>query len=125
MQFLGYDSNVHIQRSQDSGGRIRDSYTNVSMTLFAAVLELMGSRTPLDKLPVVDMTGKQGGFDFTVVQDRFQPQPHEGGEPSAADDVLADYKPILQRELGLTLESRKAMVDVLVVDHADKIPTEN
>lgn len=29
------------------------------------------------------------------------------------------------RKLGLRLEPRKAQVEVLVIDHADKVPTEN
>jgi uncharacterized protein (TIGR03435 family) len=123
MQFLAYDSSVHIQRGQEPGGRIRDSYTNVSMKFFAAVLELMGSRSPLDKVPVVDMTEMHGRYDFAIVLDLTQP--HEGDTPSASDDVLANFKPVLEKQLGLTLEHRKAMVDVLVVDHADKTPAEN
>ena len=39
--------------------------------------------------------------------------------------MLDDLKPLLEKQLGLTLERRKAMVDVLVVDHADREPTAN
>jgi uncharacterized protein (TIGR03435 family) len=31
----------------------------------------------------------------------------------------------VQEQLGLKLESKKGMVDILVVDHIEKIPTEN
>jgi uncharacterized protein (TIGR03435 family) len=31
----------------------------------------------------------------------------------------------LQEELGLKLESRKSPLDMLIVDHAEKEPTEN
>jgi len=57
VRFLGYDDNVHVQRSQDPDGRIHNSFSNVSMPLFAAMLELMASRSPMDKVAVVDMTG--------------------------------------------------------------------
>jgi uncharacterized protein (TIGR03435 family) len=122
-QFLGYDSSAHIQRTQEPGGRIRDSYTNVSMTFFAALLELMGSRSPLDKLPVTDATGMPGRYDFAIVPD--PPQTREGDAASAPDDVLGGFKLILEKQLGLTLEHRKAMIGVLVVDHVDKTPTAN
>ncbi len=59
------------------------------------------------------MTGLQGRFDFV------------GGDASAPDDPLADIARILPKQLGLTLERRKAMVDVLVIDRLDKEPTPN
>ncbi|SPF51374.1 hypothetical protein SBA4_4630001 [Candidatus Sulfopaludibacter sp. SbA4] len=31
----------------------------------------------------------------------------------------------LQEELGLKLESRKMPLDLLIIDHAEKVPTEN
>jgi uncharacterized protein (TIGR03435 family) len=124
MQFLGYDSGVHIQRSQEGSGRLRDSYTDISMPVFAAVLELMANKSPLDKLPVVDKTGFTGRYDFAIVFD-LSAQSHEGDGTAPSDDVLATFKPIFEKELGLTLGHGKATVDVLVVDHADKIPTAN
>ena len=123
-QFLGYDSGVHIQRSQEPGGRIRDSYTDISMPVFASVVELMNSRSPLDKTPVVDKTGLTGRYDFAIVIDRA-PSHEEGDGAAPDDDVLAKFKPIFENELGLTLGHGKATVEVLVVDHADKVPTSN
>jgi uncharacterized protein (TIGR03435 family) len=50
-----------------------------------------------------------------------------GGE--APSQPLAADGPTLfgavQSQLGLKLESRKRQVDVLVLDHAEKVPTEN
>jgi len=129
MQFLGFDENVHIQRIQAPDGRPQTSFTNMPMAHFAAVLELMGSRSPYDKVPVVNTTGLQGRYDFVVVLDapgdgRSEGR-GEGGDASPPDDPLAAYKRILPSQLGLTLESRKAPVEVLVIDHADKTPTAN
>jgi uncharacterized protein (TIGR03435 family) len=47
------------------------------------------------------------------------------GEASPPDDPLTAFKRILPKQLGLNLDRRKAPVDVLVIDHADKIPTPN
>jgi uncharacterized protein (TIGR03435 family) len=125
LHFLGYGEDVHMQRSQDPDGRLRDSFSNASMTLFATVLAAMGTLTPYSNvpLPVIDMTGMSGRYDLAIVHDLSGHR--EGDGPQTAEEVLADLKPILEKELGLTLERRKAMVDVLVVDHADKTPMAN
>jgi len=71
--------------------------------------------------PVVDKTGLDGVFDFTLTW-----TPENSSEPSR-DDPKAP-PPIfiaLQQQLGLKLEPQKAPVEVLVVDHAEKAPTEN
>ena len=43
----------------------------------------------------------------------------------SGEDILADFKNLLQKQVGLTLEARKAAVDVLVIDRADRQPTPN
>ncbi len=132
MQNLGYDNNVHIQRSAGTNGNVRFTFTNASMALFATWLESSSSVFIYDKAPVVDLTGMQGRFDWVV--DSPLARPPSGGDgagtPVVADGntggVLLDhYKPILESEQGLTLERRKAMVDILVIDHVDKEPTSN
>jgi uncharacterized protein (TIGR03435 family) len=70
---------------------------------------------------VVDKTGLTGKYDFTLYYEmRF------AGEPPAAHDKPA---PILldavQQQLGLKLVEGKAPFDVVVVDHAEKVPTGN
>jgi uncharacterized protein (TIGR03435 family) len=124
MDFLGYDSSTHLQRVLEAGGRFRDSFTNVSMKLFASVLAIMASRGPNEKVPVVDMTGLQGRYDFALTQERPEAAGGEGAH-AAAEDVLASVKPSLERDLGLTLARRKARIGVLVVDRVDKSPTPN
>lgn len=61
--------------------------------------------------PVVDKTGLDGVFDFTL---QWTTDP-EGPSIFAA----------LQEQLGLKLEAKKGPVEVLVVDHAEKVPTDN
>src|SRR6185437_12616561 len=72
--------------------------------------------------PVVDQTGLKGRFDFTL---RDLPPPPPGAAPPTEDDQLAACGLIVQQDLGLTLSRAKAPVDILVIDHADKVPTEN
>jgi uncharacterized protein (TIGR03435 family) len=65
--------------------------------------------------PVVDKTGLTGNYDFTL---SFAP----ANDPNSS---LPDFFTALQEQLGLKLESQKVPVDFLVIDHIDKIPTEN
>jgi uncharacterized protein (TIGR03435 family) len=68
--------------------------------------------------PVTDATGLKGKYDFTlnwVV---------EGPGNSTEDPGPTIFKAV-QDQLGLRLESKKGLVDILVVDHIEKNPTEN
>jgi len=96
-------------------GRINARYSDLSMAGFAGILSRQ------IHLPVTDGTGLKGTFDFTLTWVMDQ------GEPIASPD--ADSGPTifsaLQAQLGLKLEQKKGPVDLLVIDHADKVPTEN
>ena len=67
-----------------------------------------------DPIPVLDKTGIQGVYDFSV---NIKPDP--GADPFAV------WQRALQEQLGLKLESQKAPVEILIVDHVEKVPTEN
>jgi uncharacterized protein (TIGR03435 family) len=65
--------------------------------------------------PVIDKTGIQGSYDYKLSY-----------APDATDDSsLPSIFTALQEQLGLRLESQKVQVETLVIDHVDKIPTEN
>jgi uncharacterized protein (TIGR03435 family) len=92
-------------------------------------------------LPVVDMTGLTGNYDFTLyfspeglggmrLPGGFPPHPGEGGpDTPAASAPDGQSSPnlfaALQEQLGLKLEQRKGPVDLLVIDHLEKAPVEN
>jgi uncharacterized protein (TIGR03435 family) len=91
---------------------------NASMKEFAGVMQ----SAVLDR-PVVDHTDLAGKYDFTLTwtPDEFQfaglgvkPQ------PTADADAAPDLFTAMQQQLGLKLESTKAQVEVLVIDHAEK-----
>jgi uncharacterized protein (TIGR03435 family) len=65
--------------------------------------------------PVIDATGLKAKYDFTLhwVSDRMP------------DDAGPNLLRAVQEQLGLRLESKKTLIDVLVVDHLEKAPTEN
>ncbi len=70
--------------------------------------------------PVIDETGLKGSYDLTVNIARYMPQSGDG-----PPDPLSLIATALQEELGLKLESRKMVVPMVVVDRAEKTPTEN
>jgi len=73
------------------------------------------------KQQVVDKTGIQGQYDFDL-----KCRPATGpyiDDPRFAN--LPDLFTALQEQLGLKLVPEKVPVDTLVIDHVDKIPTEN
>jgi uncharacterized protein (TIGR03435 family) len=70
------------------------------------------------KALVVDQTGLAGEFEVKLVwtpDDRPVPEDQQGASIFAA----------VQEQLGLKLESRKGPMEVMVVDRAEKTPTEN
>jgi uncharacterized protein (TIGR03435 family) len=70
--------------------------------------------------PAIDMTGLKGLYDFTIDLSGLGfngNPPQDASAPSVFTTV--------QENLGLRLEAQKAPIDLLVVDHAEKVPTAN
>jgi uncharacterized protein (TIGR03435 family) len=90
------------------------SYSHESMADFAWALSRMrwiGDRQ------VVDNTGLEGNYDFTLSFDRNPvPPTATDGPPRLGPDIFS----AVQEQLGLKLESGRAPVQFLVVDHAEK-----
>jgi uncharacterized protein (TIGR03435 family) len=68
-------------------------------------------------VPVLDKTGLAGKYDYTL---EFQ---RPGVD--AAGDPLPSIFTAMEEQLGLRLEQKKLPFDVLVIDRADKVPTDN
>jgi uncharacterized protein (TIGR03435 family) len=83
--------------------------------------------------PVIDKTGLTGRYDFTVEYtldlSRLPPPPglppQPPRDPGVASDPGSNFPSAAEKQLGLKLTSGKAMLDVIVVDRAQKTPTEN
>lgn len=72
--------------------------------------------------PVVDATGLTEEYQFALY---WIPQP-PGADPSMAEDPKGpDLFAALQEQMGLKLEPKKGPIEVLVIDHAERVPTEN
>jgi uncharacterized protein (TIGR03435 family) len=96
--------------------------TNATMEQVAGV---MGNAL---ERPVVDQTGLTGKYDFVLAwtPDETQFRSFGGAPPPPPADKEAppDLFTAIQQQLGLKLESTRAPVDVLVIDHVEK-PSEN
>ena len=70
--------------------------------------------------PMVDRTGLEGSYDFTI---EFAPEPNGGPLPAsdaAADPAGPTFEQALREQLGLKLESVKADIRILVIDHIER-----
>jgi uncharacterized protein (TIGR03435 family) len=66
---------------------------------------------------VIDKTGLTGKYDFHL---EFAPQNVNGPDDNAPGIFSA-----VRDQLGLRLEKRTGPLDILIVDHANRVPTEN
>jgi len=94
----------------------RGHLTATRLSMNALARFLAGPNVRLGR-PVVNKTGLDGVFDFNL---DWTP---EGAEPK--NDAPPSIFVALQEQLGLKLEAQKGPVEVLVVDHVEKAPTEN
>jgi uncharacterized protein (TIGR03435 family) len=76
--------------------------------------------------PVIDKTGLTGKYDFSI--DFKMDLRTLGLPPSEADNAPEpgpDLAAAVEQQLGLRLVPAKATLDVLVIDKAEKVPTDN
>lgn len=98
---------------------------NVTMSRFAEKLRDLA--TDYMDHPVVDSTGLTGGWSFVLSFSSRAPvrnEPKPEAEAPDPDGRLTLFD-ALDRELGLKLETRKAPMPVLVIDHVEQKPTDN
>ncbi len=110
---------------------IRLTFRDYSMADFATrlgwPLSTIGDSGGLTVGRVVDKTGLDGVYSFTF---EFAGSWGPGGafpaaRPDGQPDPASNLFDALRQQLGLRLDEGKARLDVLVVDHVDKVPTEN
>ena len=117
------DPDIALANSPSVPGRIVSP--RMSMTTLAKLLARFERKT------VLNLTGLSGDYEIRLeyAPDNAHQIPAAG---DAADKISDPEKPAgpslysaLQQQLGLKLESRKGLAEVLTVDSADKSPSEN
>lgn len=99
----------------------------------ATIQDLASELSRQLKYPVTDHTGLKSKYDFTLKfatpgwSGELEDIPELGIWASAYEAMqpLPDLAAALQSHLGLKLQSKKAPVEVLIVDHVEKAPTVN
>jgi uncharacterized protein (TIGR03435 family) len=115
------------------GDASRRTRMTARMTTTAELLRML--QGPLGVRNLVDQTGLTDKYDFKLEYSnaglRGGPANRAGrnGPPPAAQgdasDPVPDLFEALEKQLGLKLEQTKTALDVVVIDHIDKVPAEN
>jgi uncharacterized protein (TIGR03435 family) len=115
------ESNTKPQR-----GKMAVTVDHTSMAQFVDIIGL-----PLRR-PVIDLTGLKGRYDFAIDLSGYldmastQKLMAEGhGAADMQSTMETAVMMALREQLGLKLESKKSPIDMIVVDKAEKVPTEN
>jgi uncharacterized protein (TIGR03435 family) len=94
----------------------------------AATANVLGSpygNAPMER--VIDQTGLSGKFDLTVSLRGFDPKDptFEGKYSEMRSSLLLYLSSTLEKQYGLKLERRKIPLESLIVDEANRVPSEN
>ena len=125
-------SGLKIHEVVPDGKNSRSSVGGGSVSLKAVHLKnLAENLSNILQEAVADETGIQGTFDIEL---KWTPDSSSRGISTAAHDEPAAQTEsaggptlftALQQQLGLKLEARKVPVPILVIDHIERVPTEN
>jgi uncharacterized protein (TIGR03435 family) len=107
-------------RPTSEGGLSFKNWTMEDLADWLSILPGVG-------LPVIDRTGMTGSFSFQA--NLFAVE--KGADPGQIKKAMIDgdaagtLRSTLPDQLGLRLEGQKAPLEMLVIDHADRVPVEN
>ena len=94
---------------------------NLKRATMAQLADLIGNNSPFPE-PVVDQTGLKGRYDISFDLSSMLTMM---SEKTGIDDAVQAIIQLIQEQLGLKVERHKAPIEILVVDHAERVPTEN
>jgi uncharacterized protein (TIGR03435 family) len=138
-------------RDRDGMPRMAPGGRGAMMMMGPNGMRMQGGHMTMDRLadilsnqlgrPVVDMTGLTAEYDYTLdfspeglqmgPKGMPMPPPGAGGgdrggpSPDGARDSAPTLFTAVREQLGLKLDARRGPVDLIVVDNAEKTPTEN
>lgn len=99
------------------------TFPKMSMALLADLLTKQMDR------PVLDKTGLTGRYDLTV---DLSGSAEDGGQDTETARIVRakmmlgrSLLPVVQEQWGLKVEGRKLPAEILVIDRAERVPTEN
>jgi uncharacterized protein (TIGR03435 family) len=110
-----------FKESADTGEPVFSAGPNSSTAVLRRMpmSQLTDILQPILQAPIIDQTGLTGRYDATFNIGALISTPIQN------DDLAGTVITAIQDLLGLRLEPKKGPLDMLVIDHAEKIPTEN
>ena len=121
---IGFMPGMGVLKQGMGPNGIHIEMSNLTTTRFAQMLSQ-------DRL-VVDKTGLKGSYEasFDVAIDAPPPPPPPGGGDVGGGAAMASapqLNPMFQavEQMGLKLEPQKDLVEMIVIDHIEKTPTDN
>jgi uncharacterized protein (TIGR03435 family) len=97
-----------------TGKGVTVAFTHVTLSQLTEM-----ASSPLEGV-VIDQTGLKGAWDFTLDPSSFIMNP-----PTDKNDAINLIVQVLSDQVGIKVEQKKAAAELLVVDHAEKVPVEN
>jgi len=97
-----------------NGGRMSATFTHVTLAQMAEMIS-----SPLQAV-VVDQTGLKGSWDFTLDMSSFGMD-----KPTGMEDAIGMIIQAANEQLGIKIEQKKVPAEVLIVDHAERVPVAN
>jgi len=140
------DTNMKVSGTQEKGMTVTNTPAGTQkVTMVDGVMHVEASKMPMSMLcealsryvdhPVVDMTQLKGNYQVAldISQEdirnvmRSVGAAMPAGAAGATDTASEPGSSILTsvQQLGLKLEARKMPLDMIVIDHLEKLPTEN
>jgi uncharacterized protein (TIGR03435 family) len=111
-------------------GRAGITLRHATMAELADLLNNELMHSPFMVQRVIDQTGLKGHYDISIDMssvmgvgtpiERTSP-----GTPGGPEEILNIIIGAVQDQLGLKFEIKKTAVEILVIDHAEKVPVEN
>jgi uncharacterized protein (TIGR03435 family) len=108
---------LKLKPAEGFGTSVSSSPTGRTMRANLTMKGFAGSLSSLMDRPVIDMTGQPGGFNINL---DWVPDDMRSGDSIPGPTIYTAL-----HDIGLKLEPRKAPVEILVVDRAEKVPVEN
>jgi uncharacterized protein (TIGR03435 family) len=105
------DARKSAQTGPVGGPNGRNHQVNLTKATIDELIDMIENLPGLDR-PVLNKTGLTGTYDMKLI---YTLDPMKDSDPGDISLLMA-----MQEQLGLKLESQKAMFDFVVVDHAEK-----
>jgi len=97
-----------------TGKGLQVAFTHVTLSQLSEM-----ASSPLQGV-VVDQTGLKGAFDFSLDVSAMAMQ-----TPADREDAIGMIIQVLNDQIGIKIDQKKVPAEVMIVEHAEKIPVEN